>query len=300
MINKKIKITEVGPRDGLQNESKQISTQNKLTYINLLLEAGFENLEITSFVRHDKIPQLSDSYELSNLLPLKIKNKCIVLVPNMIGYEKARECDYSRIAVFTAASESFTKKNINMSIEESISKIKEIGKRAISDNIKIRLYISTVVHCPYEGYIQPEKVLEILKKLTDINPIEISLGETIGLAIPSEIEKLLNLLLKTFPPEILAGHYHDTYGFALANIQKSIELGIQSFDSSSGGLGGCPYAKGASGNIGTEDLIFYLSRNGMETGIKIDKILDASKFIEKLLDKKLSSKTYHALISKKD
>jgi hydroxymethylglutaryl-CoA lyase len=299
-VKQKIKITEVGPRDGLQNESKKISTEDKYQFILLLEEAGLQHIEITSFVRPDKIPQLADSYQLSSLLTTYLKEKSSVLVPNLKGYEAALLNGYKEIALFTAASETFTRKNINMSIKDSIQGYKEICSRAKLDGIKIRVYISTVLHCPYEGSIDPKKVLTLLETLEFIEPKEISLGDTIGLGVPCEIEALLEILLKKYPPTLFAGHYHDTYGFALANIQKSLEMGIHSFDTSAGGLGGCPYARGASGNLGTEDLLYYLEKSGYETKISLDGIFKASSFMKEKLGKQLPSKTFQALESKRE
>ncbi len=299
-MKEKIKITEVGPRDGLQNESKKISTEDKVHFILLLAEAGLQHIEITSFVRPDKIPQLADSSQLSSLLSLYLKERSSVLVPNLKGYEAAIQNGYKEIALFTAASETFTRKNINMSIGESIRGYKEITSRAKLDGIKIRIYISTVVHCPYEGAIDPKKVLSLVESLEFIEPHEISLGDTIGLGIPKEIESLLEILLKNYPPSLFAGHYHDTYGFALGNVQKSLEMGIRSFDTSAGGLGGCPYAMGASGNLGTEDILFYMEKSGYDTGISLDGVLKASNFIKERLGKQLPSKTFQALCSKRE
>ena len=294
----KIKITEVSPRDGLQNESKILSTEEKLIFITKLMDSGLEHIEVTSFVRKDRIPQLSDSQELSLLLSEKIKSRSSVLVPNLIGYENALKNGYKEIAVFTSASETFTKKNINMSIKESIKSFEEISKKAILDGVRVRAYISTVIYCPYEGYINPSKVLETIQLLENILPYEISLGDTIGAGVPIETEKLLSVLLNKYPSKLFAGHFHDTYGMALANVSKSIELGVRSFDSSSGGLGGCPYAKGASGNLATEDLLYFLNKSGYETGISIEKILSASNYIRTILNKEISSKTFQALSSK--
>jgi len=294
----KIKITEVSPRDGLQNESMILKTEEKLNFINKLMESGLEHIEVTSFVRKDRIPQLSDSHELSLLLSENIKSKSSVLVPNLKGYENALKNGYKEVAVFTAASETFTKKNINMSIKESIKSFEEVSKRALSDGIRVRAYISTVLYCPYEGYINPTKVMDTIQLLENILPYEISLGDTIGAGVPIEIEKLLNVILNKYPTNLFAGHFHDTYGMALANVNKSIEFGIRSFDSSSGGLGGCPFAKGASGNLATEDLLYFLNKSGYETGISLEKIISASNYIRKILKKEISSKTFQAYSSK--
>ena len=295
MERKKITITEVGPRDGLQNEKTPVSTEDKLKYIQLLEEAGLKSLETTSFVKPEAVPAMKDSYELSKALRRSPGLEYTALVPNLRGYEKALETGYRQIAVFTSPSEAFNKKNINKTVEESFLAIREIFEKAKQDGLKVRAYVSTVVHCPYSGYIQPEAVLQISEKLLELGAYEISLGETIGKAVPSETERLLEKLLKTLPSEKLAGHFHDTYGMAIANVQKSIEMGLRSFDSSSGGLGGCPYAPGASGNLATEDLVYFLSASGLESGVDLYKLSLATEFIFKVLQKQSTSKTYQAL-----
>lgn len=294
-MKEKIKITEVGPRDGLQNESKPISTEDKLQFIELLIDAGLTNIEATSFVRADKIPQLADANELAG--KLTFQNKSIsysALTPNLKGYEAAIKAGFKEVAIFGAASESFTKKNINKTIEESLSGFKELTDQALKDGIKVRGYISTVVACPYEGKISPEKVNSVVKRMQDLGVYEISLGETIGVAVSSEVDALLSTLLKNNPASFFAGHFHDTYGMGISNVAKSIEMGLRSFDSSAGGLGGCPYAKGASGNLATEDLVYFLENSGFETGVNIDLLIKASRFMETCLDKSLLSKTYLA------
>ncbi|PJZ69112.1 hydroxymethylglutaryl-CoA lyase [Leptospira perolatii] len=293
-----LKITEVGPRDGLQNESKQISTADKLSFIQKLSESGIKNIEATSFVKKEAIPQLGDAKELSASLDFQKNSNYSALTPNLKGYEAAIASGFKEVAVFTAASESFTKKNINRTILESIEGFREIFKQAQKDGIRVRGYVSTVIDCPYEGKIAPSKVLDVTKILLDQGAYEISLGETIGTAVPSEVEALLKLLLKEIPSAKLAGHFHDTYSMAIANVHKSYEMGIRSFDSSAGGLGGCPYAKGASGNLATEDLVYYFHKSGIQTGIDLEKLVQASKFMEEILGRKLTSKAYIALRSK--
>ncbi|EQA45833.1 HMGL-like protein [Leptospira broomii serovar Hurstbridge str. 5399] len=289
-----IKITEVGPRDGLQNESLLVSTQDKLTFIHKLEEAGLKNIEATSFVKKEAIPQLFDAKELSASLNLSGKTNFSALTPNLKGYQAAKEAGYKEVAVFTAASESFTKRNINRTIAESIQGFTEIFKEANKDGIRVRGYVSTVIDCPYEGKIDPKKVLEVAKILLDQGAYEISLGETIGTAVPSEVQVLLETILTEIPAEKLAGHFHDTYGMAISNVQKSYDMGIRSFDSSSGGLGGCPYAKGASGNLATEDLLYFFHKSGIQTGIGLDKVIEASSFMEGILNRKLASRSYIA------
>ena len=296
-----IKITEVGPRDGLQNEKTILSTDDKFQFIKLLANAGLKHIEATSFVKKEWVPQMGDSIELAeklfkkNAFPDSIDFSC--LTPNLKGYESAYQSGFKEIAVFTATSETFTKKNINRSVKESIDGFKEIFSRARKDQIKVRGYISTVIACPYEGKIAPEKTAEIAKQLLDEGVYEISLGETIGVAVPSEVENLLNCLLKEMRAESFAGHFHDTYGMAIANVKQSLQMGLRSFDSSSGGLGGCPYAKGASGNLATEDLLYFLEREGYQTGIDLNEILKASTFMEQVIGRKLNSRTFIAKTS---
>ncbi|MCE9500051.1 MAG: hydroxymethylglutaryl-CoA lyase [Leptospira sp.] len=294
----KVKITEVGPRDGLQNEKKAISTAEKLQFIRLLTDAGVKNIEVTSFVKPGMIPQLSDASELSEKINFQNGINYAALTPNRKGYESAIKAGFREIAVFTAASDSFTKKNINRTIDESIEIFRDISVQARVDGIRVRGYVSTVIYCPYEGKISPEKVLYVVNKLSEQGIYEISLGETIGAAVPEEVDALLELLLKHYKPDFFAGHFHDTFGMAIANVQKSIEAGIRSFDSSGGGLGGCPYAPGAAGNVATEDLVYLLEHQGFETGMQLEKLIEASIFIEKIIGRDLNSKTYLAQKSK--
>ncbi|GBF48916.1 2-isopropylmalate synthase [Leptospira ryugenii] len=293
-----IKITEVGPRDGLQNEKKVLSTESKFVYIQKLAAAGLKRIEATSFVKKEKIPQMADASELSDEifqhphLSQTIAFSC--LTPNTIAYEKALSAGYKEVAVFTATSETFTKKNINKTVRESLDAFTEIFQNARRDKIKVRAYISTVIACPYEGKILPEKTKEIAKRLLDEGAYEISLGETIGVAVPNEIAKLFSNLLSDIPKELFAGHFHDTYGMAIANVNEALRFGIRSFDSASGGLGGCPYAKGAAGNLATEDLVYFLERQGYETGIDLSKLVEASAYMQNQIARPLNSRTFIA------
>ncbi|MBM9578351.1 hydroxymethylglutaryl-CoA lyase [Leptospira sp. 201903070] len=295
-----VKITEVGPRDGLQNEKIPVSTSDKFRYIQLLLKAGLKNIEATSFVKKESIPQLADAVELSSLLNFKSEIHYSALTPNLKGYEAAKNAGYQEVAVFTAASESFTKKNINRTVAESIEGFKEIFEQAKKDGIKVRGYVSTVIDCPYEGKVDPKKVLEVSKILFELGAYEISLGETIGTGVPTEVERLLEVLLKEIPSNYLAGHFHDTYGMAIANVEKAFSMGIRSFDSSSGGLGGCPYAKGAAGNLATEDLVYFLEKSGVPTEIDPNFLWEASAFMERAISRELQSRTYIAMKKKRE
>jgi len=295
-----VKITEVGPRDGLQNEKAILSTEDKIQFIHLLSSSGLSHIEITSFVRPDRIPQMADAKELSERV-INQKNTSIsysCLVPNEKGFLNALDSGYKEVAVFTATSGSFTAKNMNQTVEGTLNAFVPIFKKAREFNIKVRGYISTVIFCPYEGKIQPESSLFLAKRLLDEGAYEISLGETIGRAVPKDVEKLLDVLLKEIPKEKLNCHFHDTFGMAIANTKQALDMGIRSFDSSAGGLGGCPYAKGAAGNLSTEDLLYFLENEGYETGINLSKIIEASEFIENRIERKLSSRTYLALQTK--
>ena len=294
-----VKIIEVGPRDGLQNESEIISTQDKLFFIEKLIASGLKNIEVTSFVHPEKIPQLKDAKEIISGLKQHPGLVYSALVPNMKGLERAIESGIKRIAVFTAASETFTKKNINMTIKESLDTFKSIVEGAKKNNISVRGYISTCFICPYEGEITKEKVLDITKTLLDIGVDEVSLGDTIGAASPKDIFGTVGHVLSKIPKENIALHFHDTYGTALANVVAGLELGISTFDSSAGGLGGCPFAPGASGNLATEDLLYLLNRMNIETGVNLGKLTEASVFMQKVLGRKLPSRQLQRILSSK-
>ncbi len=280
---KKIKIVEVGPRDGLQNEKKIVSTDDKVRFIDLLSESGLSVIEAGSFVHPKWVPQLADTAEVYQKISKKVGVTYPVLVPNKKGLERALEVGVKDIAVFTAASESFNKKNINRSIQESLNDIQTIVTEAKAHQLGVRGYVSTCFICPYEGKIAPEKVVPVVEALLHMGIDEISLGDTIGSAVPADVEKLLNLLLKNIPPEKLAVHFHDTKKNALANIEVSLQLGITIIDSSAGGLGGCPYAPGASGNVATEEVLTMLHGMGIETGVNLDKIVTASRWLANVL-----------------
>jgi len=273
----------VGPRDGLQNEKKIVSTDDKVRFIDLLSESGLSVIEAGSFVHPKWVPQLADTAEVYQKISKKVGVTYPVLVPNKKGLERALEVGVKDIAVFTAASESFNKKNINRSIQESLNDIQTIVTEAKAHQLGVRGYVSTCFICPYEGKIAPEKVVPVVEALLHMGIDEISLGDTIGSAVPADVEKLLNLLLKNIPPEKLAVHFHDTKKNALANIEVSLQLGITIIDSSAGGLGGCPYAPGASGNVATEEVLTMLHGMGIETGVNLDKIVTASRWLANVL-----------------
>ncbi|QER39633.1 hydroxymethylglutaryl-CoA lyase [Acinetobacter suaedae] len=281
-----VKIVEVGPRDGLQNEKQALSIEQRLSFINDLIDAGLKSIEVGSCVSAKWVPQMAQSDELFKLLPQRDELNLSLLTPNLKGFEAALAVGCKEIAVFTAASESFTRKNINCSIDESLERFSEIFQAAQANNVRVRGYVSCMVDCPYEGAIDPKQVVNVVKRLYDMGCYEISLGETIGTATPDRVQKVWQACLAELDSKILAGHFHNTYGMAIANIYQSLQQGIRVFDSSLAGLGGCPYAKGSSGNVATEDLYYLLSHIGYETGIHLEKLMLASQNINQTLNRK--------------
>lgn len=296
---KKVKIVEVGPRDGLQNEKNFIDTPIKIEFINRLSECGYQTIEATSFVSPKWIPQLADHSEVFAKISKNPHISYPVLTPNMQGFEEALKLGVKEIAIFTAASETFSKKNTNCSIAESFERFMPIVEIAKKNQIKIRGYVSCVLGCPYEGDIAPLKVAEVTKKLWDLGCFEISLGDTIGVGTPLKTQKMLETVGQSVPLQHIAGHFHDTYGQALANIFASLELGVSVFDSAIGGLGGCPYAFGASGNVATEDLIYMLHGMNIETGLDLNRIIEIDEFICEHLGKTTRSKVAIAMLAKR-
>ncbi|MEK4284988.1 hydroxymethylglutaryl-CoA lyase [Ureibacillus sp. FSL K6-0165] len=286
----KVTIKEVGPRDGLQNESKFIETQDKVDWINLLSKTGLDYIEVSSFVHPKWIPQLADSEQVLKSINREKGVTYAALVPNIRGLERALTCNVNEVSVFMSASEDHNKSNINKTIDETFPVLKEVVDEALKANVKVRGYVSTVIACPYDGPVSPEQVLKVVDRLAEMGVYEISLGDTIGVGVPTQVESLLSTLLKHFPSNLFAMHFHDTRGTALANVVKSLEMGITTFDSSTGGLGGCPYAKGASGNVSTEDLLYMLSAMNIETGVNQEALIESAFFIEEKIGKKLVSK----------
>ena len=298
---KSIKIVEVGPRDGLQNEQKVIDTQVKVEFIESLIAAGHREIEITSFVRPEKIPQLKDAAEVC--LPLLGNHPDVTfsaLVPNIQGFNKAIECGVKKIAVFTSVSESFNKKNVNASIEQSLEKIERVCEEAIKKNIEIRGYISTAFGCPYEGKFEGmfDKVCSVSERLFKLGVSEVSIGDTLGVGNPLEVIELVKMLSGVKPLNQFALHLHDTFGRGLSNVVAGYQSGIEIFDSSAGGLGGCPYADGAAGNIATEDLVSCFHDMEIETGINLEKQVASSKQIFGHLGKVSYSKVNMAMEKK--
>jgi len=290
ILPKAVRLVEVGPRDGLQNEPTTIPTEMKAEFVGLLAQAGLREIEVASFVHPKWVPQLADGESLIGQLMALPNVRYSALVPNLKGFERALASGIRRIAVFTAASETFNRKNINMGIQESIDGFKPVVDRALNEGMTVRGYVSTCFVCPYEGPVRKEKIAEITAALFGLGVDEVSIGDTIGAATPKDVELTCGYLAKHFPVDKLAMHFHDTYGMAIANVYQSLQLGFTVFDSSAGGLGGCPYAPGASGNVATEDLLYLLDRLGIETGVSLNKIRIASHFIAKALGRDLPSR----------
>ena len=278
-----VKIVEVGPRDGLQNEKTPLNLEQRKAFILDLMQTGLKSIEVGSCVSAKWVPQMAESDALFAQLPQDPNIQFSLLTPNLKGFESALAVGCKEVAVFTAASESFTRKNINCSIDESFEKFADVMSAAKANNIKVRGYVSCMVDCPYEGAIDPQQVVKVSKRLLDMGCYEVSLGETIGTATPDRVKKVWDACLAELDSQVLAGHFHNTYGMAIANIYQSLNQGIRVFDSSIAGLGGCPYAKGASGNVATEDLYYLLSRMGFETGINLDALMHASRNISQVL-----------------
>lgn len=281
MSNKQQKITiyEVGPRDGLQNEKEIIGTEQKVELINLLSDVGFEKIEVTSFVSPKWVPQMADATEVLSNISRSANVTYAALTPNMKGFEKALEANVDEIAIFGAASESFSQKNINCSIQESLERFAPVVKAGREANLPVRAYVSCVAGCPYEGDIAPEAVKKVAEQLLNMGCYEVSLGDTIGKGTPELISNMLQAVLKVLPANQIAGHYHDTNGRALENVEASLDLGITTFDSAVGGLGGCPYAPGAKGNLSTNSLAKMLNEKGYETGLDMEKLQKAEDYL---------------------
>ncbi|HSA89744.1 MAG TPA: hydroxymethylglutaryl-CoA lyase [Burkholderiales bacterium] len=294
-----VRLVEVGPRDGLQNEPGEVPTDVKVELIERLADAGLPAVEATAFVSPKWIPQMADHAEVMARIRKKPGVSYPVLTPNLKGFEAARAAGATEVAIFGAASEAFSRKNINCSIAESLDRFRPVVAEAKKHSIKVRGYVSCVLGCPYEGEIKPEKVAEVAGALYDMGCYEVSLGDTIGTGTPGKTKAMIEACARRVPLEKLAGHYHDTYGQALANIYASLEIGVATFDASVAGLGGCPYAAGASGNVATEDVIYMLNGLGVRTGVDLDRLVDIGQWICGVLDRKPASKAALAISAKK-
>jgi isopropylmalate/homocitrate/citramalate synthase len=291
-------MVEVGPRDGLQNEKQTVPTEVKVHLIEMLVEAGLTTIEVGSFVSPKWVPQMADTAAVMAALPRRAGLSYPVLVPNMKGLDAALAAGATEISVFAAASESFSQKNINCSIAESLDRFLPVTEAAREAGLKVRGYVSTVVDCPYEGAVAPSVVADVARRLLRMGCYEISLGDTIGTATPGRMQLLLDEVLKQVPVERLAVHCHDTYGQALANIYAALDKGVAVVDSSVAGLGGCPYAKGATGNVASEDVLYLLNGLGVRTGVDLAKLAAAGRYISGVLGRAPASKAAQALAAK--
>lgn len=293
-LPRRVTIVEVGPRDGLQNERAAIATADKIAFVNQLSEAGHAAIEVSAFVSPKWVPQMADAAAVFAGITRRSGVRYTALVPNRAGLERALAAGVTEVAIFAAASEAFSRKNINQSIADSLATYKAVVDDAAAAGVKVRGYLSTCFYCPFEGRIAPAQVVPIALRLRDLGVYEIAVSDTIGAATPGEVFELLGALSKDLPVEQTALHFHDTRGTALANVLAGLECGVTTFDSSAGGLGGCPYAPGAAGNLATEDLLYMLDGSGIETGISIDRVTAASRFIEPKLGHALPSRYLQA------
>jgi hydroxymethylglutaryl-CoA lyase len=294
-----VRIVEVGPRDGLQNEPGEVPTDVKIQLIERLADAGLPAVEATAFVSPRWVPQMADHAEVLERIRRRPGVSYPVLTPNLKGFEAARAAGATEVAIFGAASEAFSRKNINCSIAESLERFRPVAAAASAAGIKLRGYVSCVLGCPYEGEVQPERVAAVASALFEMGCYEVSLGDTIGVGTPGKTKAMIEACARRVPLERLAGHYHDTYGQALANIYASLELGVATFDASVAGLGGCPYAVGASGNVATEDVVYMLHGLGIRTGVDLDRLVDIGQWICSVLKKEPSSKAGRAIAAKR-
>jgi len=294
-IPDRVKVCEMGPRDGLQNESEIVATSDKVRFVDMLSASGLAVIETTSFVRPDAIPQLTDAEEVMARIDRRPGVTYLCLTPNARGLDRARAAGVRAVAVFTAASETFAKRNINMTIDESIATFSGVVKTARAEGIWVRGYISMAFGCPYEGHVPVENVVRVAGALAEMGVDEISIGDTIGIATPNQVVDVAGALQAQMPVERLAMHFHDTRGTALANVVAALQMNVSIFDSSAGGLGGCPYAPGATGNLATEDLLYMLHGMGIETGVDLEGVRDASRFMAGVIGRDVVSRAYRAL-----
>lgn len=295
----KVKIVEVGPRDGLQNEKEFVPTDVKVELVNRLTEAGFPNIEAASFVSPKWVPQMADGSEVMANIRRKPGVIYSALTPNMKGLEAAIAANVDEVVIFGAASEAFSQKNINCSIEESIARFEPVAQTALDKGIRLRASISTAFGCPYQGEVPIEAVLDVVKRMQSLGVQEFDIADTIGVATAGQVYEVMSRVTEIINPQQVAGHFHDTYGQALANILSALRAGIAIFHSSVSGLGGCPYAKGATGNVATEDVLYMLHGMGIETGIDLGKVIDAGDFISRHLGRPNASRVGRAILNKR-
>jgi len=298
-LPKRVKMVEVGPRDGLQNEAKSVPAAVKIDLIQRLADAGLPVVEAGSFVSPRWVPQMADSAEVLRGIARRPGVSYPVLVPNMKGFEAALAAGAEEIAVFSAASETFSLKNTNCSIAEGLERFREVCEAAQRHGLRVRGYVSCVLGCPYEGEVAPQAVAEVAGRLAELGCYEVSLGDTIGTGTPGKTRAMIEAVSSKVPVEMLAGHFHDTYGQALANCYAALECGLAALDSSVAGLGGCPYARGATGNVASEDVLYMLDGLGIETGVDLDRLIEAGAFISGYLGRESASKVARAVLARR-
>jgi hydroxymethylglutaryl-CoA lyase len=294
-----VTIVEVGPRDGLQNEPERIATDDKIAFVDLLSAAGLPVIEVSAFVRADWVPQLADSGVVAAQAARRPGTRYSALVPNATGLRYAHAAGLTEVAIFAAASETFSRRNINRGIEESLQSYARVCEDAIGLGLRVRAYLSTAFGCPFEGRVDPADVADIARRLLDMGAFEVAVSDTIGVAHPGQVRTVLDAVLKHVPLDQLALHFHDTRGTALANVLAALIMGVHTFDASAGGLGGCPYAPGATGNLATEDLLYMLDGLGIQTGVSLPALLEASRFIEPKVGHPLPSRYYRAEMARR-
>jgi hydroxymethylglutaryl-CoA lyase len=290
----RVTIVEVGPRDGLQNETVTVATPDKVRFIDLLSEAGVPVIEASAFVSPKWVPQMGDAGEVFAGIAPRPGVRYTALVPNLAGLERAHAAGVKEVAIFAASSEAFSRKNINQSIDESLVTYAQVCTRALELGMQVRAYLSTAFGCPFEGAVAPSRVASVAAALVRMGAFEVAVSDTIGIAHPGQVPQVVEAVAAQVPIEKIALHFHDTRGTALANVLTALDLGVQTFDASAGGLGGCPYAPGATGNLATEDLVYMLDGLGIETGVNLAAVIEASRFIESRLDHALPSRYFRA------
>jgi hydroxymethylglutaryl-CoA lyase len=289
-----VSVVEVGPRDGLQNEAAGIATADKVEFVNRLSGSGLKVIEVSAFVSPKWVPQMADAPEVFRAIARRDGVRYAALVPNLAGLERAREAKVAEIGIFAAASEGFSRENINLSIDASLDLYRAVCARATELGIRVRGYVSTAFGCPFDGAVAPERVAEVSSALFNMGAFEIAVSDTLGIAHPAQVYAVVEAVAAEVPLPQIALHLHDTRGMALANVLAGLDAGVKTFDASAGGLGGCPYAPGATGNLATEDLIYMLDGLGIETGVSLQKVIEASAFIEAHVGHDLPSRVYRA------